>query len=255
MLTITGVAYPLMTPAHAIVNKVLFGVHRFASPLQRGIQRLLSGPREVTFEFKRGPAAGYSFSCLSSHRHFFVREDYEHELLRPIESLIHHDSVVYDIGAHFGYWAIVLSRLCPQGKVFAFEPSPENRARLRKNVVMNSIQNIHIVPFAVSDRVGTSHLSSDGSMAKIGVGPENIETITLDEFCKNNPAPDMMLIDVEGHAGEVLRGASGVHLVPMICEIHSESELSAVRAGANSFNVVGSSLRFPYHAAFNADSE
>jgi len=241
--------FPAIT--HAVANKVLFGAHQLASPLQRGVQRLLSGPREVIFEFKRGPAAGYKFSCLSSHKYFFVREDYEHDLLRPIESMVRPDSVVFDIGAHFGFWAIVFSRLCPRGKVFAFEPSPENRSRLLRNIAMNSIENIHIVPFAASDRIGASHLSGDGSMAKIGDGAENIETTTLDEFCKGNPVPDMMLIDVEGHAGEVLRGASGIfarRFVPMICEIHSESELKAVRVKAERLSIIGSFSRFPYRA-------
>lgn len=237
-----------MPTARAFLDRLLFGRHPLGSSLQRVMQRLLRGPREVTFEFKKGPAAGYTFSCLSSHRYFFARDDYERELLKPTEAMVRPDSIVYDIGAHFGFWAIVLSRLCPQGKVFAFEPCPGNCAWLRKNVAMNSIKNIQIVPFALSDRIGTSHLSHGGSMATISDGAPNVETTTVDEFCKTHLAPNLMLIDVEGHASEVLRGASALLAhshVPIICEIHSEPEEKAV------LEIKDTRRPFPYRAILN----
>jgi len=216
---------------HRTADSLIFGHHPFAGQIQRGIQYLLSGPREVTFEIKNGPAAGSKFSCLSSHKYFFVREDYECELVKPIQELVRANSIVFDIGAHFGYWAIVLSYLCPDGKVFAFEPSPENRTRLRKNIELNSIKNVYVVPFAASDRSGTSHLSGTDSTASIGDGESAIETITLDEFCRNHPPPEFMLIDVEGHAPEVLRGAAALfanRFIPLICELHSWREQAAL---------------------------
>lgn len=242
----------LTTAIRALSDRILFGSHSLSVPLQCAVQRLLSGPREATFEFNKGPAAGCLFSCLTSHRYFFAREDYERDLLIPIQGMIRADSVVYDIGAHFGFWAIALSRLCPSGKVFAFEPLPENLARLRQNVAINSIKNIEIVPFALSDHVGTSHLSGNGSMSAIGDGAPNVETTTLDEFCKTHHAPDLMLIDVEGHAGEVLRGGSAIlmrRFIPMVCEVHSKSEETAILGLANRKVIANRrSLHFPYRA-------
>lgn len=174
--------------------------------------------------------------------------------MKPIQELVCANSIVFDIGAHFGYWAIVLSHLCPDGKVFAFEPSPENRARLRKNIELNSIKNVCVVPFAASDSSGASHLSETGSTASIGNGETRIETITLDEFCQNHPLPDFMLIDVEGHAPEVLRGAASLFVnrfIPLICELHSRTEQAAfmefLRGKTSHIRKLGKTIPFPNH--------
>jgi FkbM family methyltransferase len=240
--------------AHIAVDKVIFGRHFLARPIQVAIQKLLGGPKEVIFRFKRGPISGFRFSCLSSHRYFFLRNDYEYEILEPIQKLLHPGSIAFEIGAHFGFWALVLSRLVGStGQVFAFEPSPSNRAQLSRNLELNSIENVRVVPLAASDGAGTSQLSENGSMASIGVGAVEIETTTLDEFCKDAPLPDFVLIDVEGHAGSVLGGASAVfdkRRPPIICEIHDKQELDAVETflAKRSYRCVRltKSARFPY---------
>ena len=64
-----------------------------------------------------------------------------------------------------------------------------------------------------------------------------------------------MLVDVEGHAGEVLRGSSDLlanYRIPIICEIHSEIEENAVLKIMSSRAVVaGKSSRFPYHTVIS----
>ena len=216
-----------------LADNVLFGFHPLAIPVQKAVQRLMRGPREVTFRFKDGPGAGLRFSCLSSHKYFFLREDYERDLLEPIARLIRPGSVAFDVGAHFGFWALILSRLCGDaGKVFAFEPSPQNRARLQGNLAINSIENVEIVPFALSDTIGTGNMSDAGSMGSLSGDGIKIETTTVDEFCRHHPKPDFMLIDVEGFATQVLRGAIdlyGQEFVPVICELHTDDEQAGFR--------------------------
>lgn len=214
-----------------LFDRFLFGFHPLATPAQKAVQRLLHGPREATFRFADGPSRDMQFSCLTSHRYFFAREDYERELLNPIKSLVRPGSIAFDVGAHFGFWALILSRLCGDtGRVFAFEPSPANRARLQKNLSMNSVRNVEIVPMALSDAVGSAAMSQAGSMSSIGGGTVQIETTTLDDFCAHNPIPDFMLVDVEGFAGQVFKGATQTYrqkFLPVICELHTRNEQAA----------------------------
>ena len=240
---------------HALAGKMLFGTHPMAPALQKIAQRLLHGPRDAMFQIRYGPAAGGYFSCLTSHKYFFVREDYESDLVGPIESIVRASDIVFDIGAHFGYWVIVLSRLCGvTGKVFAFEPWSENRARLAHNIVLNEIRNVEIIPVAVSDSVGLLRISEEGSMSKVGGGVE-MQATTLDFFCESHPLPDLIMIDVEGHAVEVLRGAAGIlnsRPIPIICEIHNQREKCAFEQiafdGHRKVKNLGKVSGFPYRA-------
>src|SRR5579864_59054 len=138
-----------------LADRIIFGNNRFARSLQVAIQYLIHGPREAAFRIETGPAAGMFFSCLTSHKYFFVRGAYESELAAPILSLVRPGSVVFDIGAHIGYWTLVLSRFCgPSGTVFAFEPLPENLVRLHHNLQLNNVENVQVVSAAASDVIG-----------------------------------------------------------------------------------------------------
>jgi|SRR5690348_10163279 len=223
---------PLVRASRFLTDRFLFGFHPLALPAQKAIQHFLRGPREAIFRFGNGgPGEGMQFSCLTSHRYYFVRDDFERELMKPITTLVRPGSVAFDVGAHFGFWALMLSRLCgDSGKVFAFEPSPTNRARLQKNLAINSIKNVEVVPVALSDTIGTTTMSDAGSMSSIGCGALKIETTTLDEFCRCHPVPDFMLVDVEGFAAQVFQGAILTYrqtFVPVICELHTRNEQAA----------------------------
>jgi FkbM family methyltransferase len=132
------------------------------------------------------------------------------------------DLTVYDIGAFEGLLTMYFSVRCKD--VFAFEPHPRNLARLRENLALNSIENVHVLPLAVGSTEGTVPLSMDSRMpggasadSHIGRGlPEteslsvvNVACITIDREISTGklPPPDLMKIDVEGLEASVLIGA------------------------------------------------
>lgn len=121
-------------------------------------------------------------------------------MLEPLERFVHPGMTSYDIGAHFGFWALTLSRLCgPAGKVFAFD-----------------------------------------------------EATTIDRFCRENPSPEFLLINVEGFAGAVLRGAAETFArqdVSVICEIHHAREAQEFNdlMRGREIRQLGRGKRFPYH--------
>ena len=67
--------------------------------------------------------------------------------------------VVLDIGANIGYYTLIFARLVgEEGKVFAFEPDPENFALLKKNVEINGYHNVVLVQKAISNKTGKIRL-------------------------------------------------------------------------------------------------
>lgn len=225
----------LPTITHSLTDVLRDGVRSAAShlifstlPTQAIFQRLIGGPRDVRFTFTHGLMRGMSFRCHSTNRYYLSRESYERDMLSPLKQLVRPGMTVYEIGAHFGFWALALSRLVgPGGKVFAFEPSALNFGVLRQNITDNRCENVEAIPFALSDVEGPIGFAENGSMSHIETNGSGAFATTLDAFCKAHPAPDFILMDVEGYGANVLRGGTRTlsgRDCPMICEIHGPAE-------------------------------
>jgi FkbM family methyltransferase len=117
---------------------------------------------------------------------------------------------VFDVGAHAGYYTLMLSRLVgPQGRVFAFEANPENAAKLRKHLKINGVRNVELIEAAVSDRTGSGFFEVDAStdrygyMGTLAERGAPVQTVVLDDF----PIPDLIKMDIEGAETRALAGA------------------------------------------------
>lgn len=81
---------------------------------------------------------------------------YEYEKRILFERIVGQGKVVFDIGAHVGFYTLLASALTgDKGKVFAFEPVPENLNHLSRHLVLNGVSNVKIFDAAVSNRCGT----------------------------------------------------------------------------------------------------
>jgi len=159
----------------------------------------------------RGPLRG--FRWLVATRSSFLFGTYEPTQTRLFEELVKPGDVVYDIGAHFGYYTLLSSKLVGEnGKVLAFEPSPANLARLYRHIELNDRKNVQVLELAVSDHEGTAHFetrtgSGVGHLA--ADGPLEVKLTTLDSLSQF-PLPQVMKIDVEGAEVGVLHGAKAL---------------------------------------------
>jgi FkbM family methyltransferase len=206
---------------YLLTDRLLFGSHRAAQPLQILVQRMIGGPRPASFLLD-----GHTFHCQTGHKYFFERQDFERDVWQMLRDRIRPDDVVYDVGAHFGFWAIRLSRVCRH--VIAFEPSPTNLVTLIQNV--GTIPNVTIVNAALGSAEGVMSFFEGGTMSRVGVGDVKVDVTTLDLSAEQHPEPTFVLVDVEGFGTEVLRGGRRVLIrhLPVMCEIHDANERDGV---------------------------
>jgi FkbM family methyltransferase len=146
-------------------------------------------------------------------------------------------AVVYDVGAHAGFHSLYCALLAgPTGRVIAFEPDPEAIDTLSREISANPGLRVEIIRCALSDSIGTLQLdtSIDTSQATIRPsGAVQIESQTIDALVTGGrlPPPDIIKIDVEGHEGHVLRGATDTlrkHKPIVLCDFNDELTFQTV---------------------------
>lgn len=181
---------------------------------------------------------------------------HEADIQRLFAKFIRPGFIIYDIGAYIGFFSLLAGYLAGlNGKVYTFEPLPDNVERTRFNISLNGMQDrVFCVPKAVSDKSGVviyddfgrndwGRISNDGVIPAGKNTNMFFESVSLDEFVfqQGHPPPNLIKIDVEGGEGKVLAGARQllIKFRPLIiCEIHGpeaarqvSSELSCLGYG------------------------
>lgn len=109
---------------------------------------------------------------------------------------------VMDIGASYGYFSLISAKLVgPEGNVFAFEPEPSQYDLLVQSMNLNDFNNIKPFKIALSNKSGKSIAYLRKNI------PEEVETITLDEFYNSKILDhkiDFVKIDVDGSEGSII---------------------------------------------------
>ncbi|MCJ7805816.1 FkbM family methyltransferase [Patescibacteria group bacterium] len=136
----------------------------------------------------------------------FFRKGYTPKFL-PIES----GDVVVDIGANVGVFSLFAASK-DAGKIYAFEPLPENAGLIYRNFKENNLPEPVVVQAAVADKTGLARFylgKSDphGSLLKEGFR-KNIEvpTLTLRSIISKYHLKkvDFLKIDAEGSEGKII---------------------------------------------------
>ncbi|MBA2620871.1 MAG: FkbM family methyltransferase, partial [Acidobacteria bacterium] len=126
--------------------------------------------------------------------------------------------IVFDIGAHIGFYSILFSRIVGEkGKVYSFEPSSEVSSALA--LTIDRLANTTLLPFGLSDKEsdGFLFIPEDASAASLAdwtneslgkVHKISCQIKRLDDLLANNevPRPDFIKCDVEGAEELVFRG-------------------------------------------------
>jgi len=175
---------------------------------------------------------GFSYALMWAP----FQEDFLSEKISPGDT-------VFDIGANRGQTALLFAQeVGSSGQVIAFEPVEELAELISENTGLNDFQNVDTINAAACSEEGevafeySEEQSTRGSISRDEDGDgETIEVqaVTLDSIAERRGYPDFLKIDVEGEAGEVIRGAPKVlRREPNIyIEIHGENEKRAVKKG------------------------
>lgn len=145
---------------------------------------------------------------------------YESFAIQMLKEHLKKGDYFIDIGAHIGYFSLVAGRLVgAEGRVYAFEPEPNNFAQLLKNIEANGYNNIVPIQKAVSNITSICDLKLDKNSCcnSLYLAPEQIGTIkvdatTLDEFFAIERWPPVSFIKMDAQGGEyhILDGAKNL---------------------------------------------
>jgi FkbM family methyltransferase len=148
------------------------------------------------------------------------RDAYEQYETKSFEQSVTKGMTVVDIGANVGYYTLLAAKLSGnKGKVYAFEPEPDNYALLVRNIELNNYGNVTPVKMAISSRVGEAQLYINKETGAHGffpdregvIGVTTVKTTSLDEYFKGKEYPiNIIKIDVEGSELAVLTGMQNI---------------------------------------------
>lgn len=111
-----------------------------------------------------------------------------------VKDVIKKGDIVLDLGANIGYWTCLFAELVGNsGKVFSFEPEPNNFKLLKKNVEMNGYKNVTLEQKAVANKTDKTllYLTDNGTMDHRIYQPNQeresieVEVVKLDDYFKN----------------------------------------------------------------------
>jgi FkbM family methyltransferase len=167
-----------------------------------------------------------------------VLDCYEPGVSACLRRLLRPGMLFCDVGANIGVFTLLAARqVGPQGRVFSFEPGPENFAVLTRNVEANLYANVVCVQKAVAQYNGTSRLFLSrfcGSHSLVGEPAEHtgqsldVETVRLDSV-PGLERIDVLKVDVEGAELEVLESLGSLR--PQVILEYNAERLS--RKGLN----------------------
>jgi FkbM family methyltransferase len=217
---------------------------RARTSVSRFVSRHLIPARSEWVQVQDGLANGLWIHIDLANERTWWLGTHEPATQEALRQVLGPDKVMYDVGAHVGFYALPAARL--GAEVIAFEPDPESAARLRAHVDRNGLGNkVRTVEAAawssscpsITFRRGLPR--SQGGVCwrdhqPVLANGEVIEVaaVCLDDFvASRGPGPHVIKVDVEGSESEVLKGAANTlrnHHPVLIIEVHTAHEYAAI---------------------------
>ncbi len=172
--------------------------------------------------------------------------EFEQHTSQLLHTLLGPGDTVIDVGANVGYFTLLAARAVgPAGRVHAFEPVPDTRADLVRNVELNAFRHVTIHAEALWDQEGEATIFL-GPQDQKGIsamrpfeeqaGKLTIQTARLDRFLPELGRVRLVKIDVEGAEHRVLRGMEGClrrdgpDLIVELCDEYFQAMGTSARA-------------------------
>ncbi len=185
--------------------------------------------------------------------------NYEQAVQQAVQTLIGPSKTLYDVGGGIGFFSLIAARM--GALAICFEPDEANATFVETHAKLNALSSqILLVRKAVFSKTGSIPLHPSRQDRGYGnarvsgiqvdrnalwVTGENVKeevpsggctievpTITLDDFVRANPIPNLVKIDVEGAESDVLKGAENLFTKfkpHLICELHDSANSDFVQ--------------------------
>ncbi len=157
-------------------------------------------------------------------REIFLKDKYEKKQIDFLSDQIEKKKIDYflDIGAHMGFYSVNLSK--KKINIFSFEPIKENFNQLKKNKIINNLENIKLYNVALSDKkrditMWVSDKNKTGGFSVFDKNDQELAKYKKDKIfhtvCKSDQGDHLLdlknkniaiKIDVERHEKNVLDG-------------------------------------------------
>lgn len=186
-------------------------------------------PKGLILPIMQGPLRGMRWVVGSQTQGMWLGS-YEIEKQLAIRAVLKSGQIFYDVGANAGFYSLLASRYVDTtGFVVALEPLPRNIEYIQRHVNLNRIDNVSIIPMALSDHIGENKFLYTDNPSSCHITPEGnlkIVVTTLDELLKEKtmPPPNVIKVDIEGSEIDFLKGAVDsliVHRPLLFMAIHS----------------------------------
>jgi FkbM family methyltransferase len=171
-------------------------------------------------KIRGGQLAGHSIYTSWHDYPGAIRGTTEAPLLEWFARNVKSGETWLDVGAHYGYTAIALSRLVgAEGRVIAFEPVLSTAGCIGRTRELNRLSQLKIVPLGLSSLPGIHpcHMPVYRGMADKNVAAGDWDELIFvtgfdtlwESLCEGSPAVRGVKIDVQGMEGMVLAGMAG----------------------------------------------
>ncbi|MFE9450254.1 FkbM family methyltransferase [Streptomyces sp. NPDC006739] len=224
--------------ARMLPDSVLSHVYGFPS-IQRLVKRQLAHdgiPTRCELPVVSGALAGVYLDLRLPQDAPIWLGVYERWVQKSLLKAILPGGVVWDVGAFAGNHTLLMaSAVGSNGRVYAFEPDTDNRARLATTIHRNSLGgNITVLPYAVLGRSGPADIDASDPrpacrrVVPMAGGP--VPAYSLDSLAGMFGPPDLVKIDVEGAEYDLLK-SGGKNLLSsvkpkLLIECDRESQVS-----------------------------
>lgn len=208
LIELTLRSYARVAPTERGGYRLARFVRRFRGPHARRDLFRTPGGLTLELDLDRYPDCTMAFGL------------YELDTIQVMRRLLRPGDHFVDGGANIGYLTMAAAQLVgPNGRVDAFEPHPDNRARLEANLHRNGLADrVRVHAAALSDAAGTATLhrfSDDGGnhgMASLFAGDGavvttsvQVPTVRMDDALAGT-SPVLVKLDLEGAESVAITG-------------------------------------------------
>jgi FkbM family methyltransferase len=144
------------------------------------------------------------------------QNDWFEDEIRFVRLIVDRKTRCVDVGANYGLYTLSIAKLCPEGRIWAFEPCAATAQCLAESVRVNGFTNVTLIQKAVSSQVGVATLLThpNAEVNKLTASPDGaarseqtaLTTLDIEAADQGWSDIDFIKIDAEEHELQVLEG-------------------------------------------------